>query len=169
MKTVTYKGYQASVEYEDGSLFVKVLHLDDLLIAECASAAEVPQALADLVDAYLADCNELGKEPTKPFGGTFNVRVGAELHRMAAIAAAGDGRTLNSWVTKAIEDKLECTSLTDRVDGIIGARRAEIQAVRLAQSIGRATYSSRWPTKHTEMVDLSLVFAVESSPNEWTN
>ena len=76
MKTINYKGYQASVEYDDGTLFVKVLHIDDLLVAECDSASDAPKALADLVDAYLDDCAELGREPTKPFKGTFNVRVG---------------------------------------------------------------------------------------------
>ena len=60
MKTISHRGYQASVDYENGSLFVKVLHIDDLLMAECASASEAPKALAELVDAYVEDCRELG-------------------------------------------------------------------------------------------------------------
>ena len=59
MNTISYKGYQASVEYDDGRLFVKVLHIDDLLVAECNSASEAPQALAELIDAYLEDCAEI--------------------------------------------------------------------------------------------------------------
>lgn len=106
MKTISYKGYQASVEYDDGMLFVKVLHIDDLLVAECNSASEAPKALAELVDAYLEDCAELGREPTKPFKGTFNVRIGPELHKRAAISAAEEGVSLNSWVQSALEEKL---------------------------------------------------------------
>ena len=106
MKTITYKGYQASVEYDDGTLYVKVLHIDDLLVAECDSASNAPKAMQELVDAYLDDCAELGREPTKPFKGTFNVRVGAELHRRAAMNAAEEGVSLNSWVQSAVEAKL---------------------------------------------------------------
>jgi predicted HicB family RNase H-like nuclease len=106
MKTISYIGYQASVEFDDGVLFVKVLHIDDLLVAECDSASDAPAALKELVDAYLADCAELGREPTKPFKGTFNVRVTPELHRRAAINAAEEGVSLNSWVQSAVEQKL---------------------------------------------------------------
>lgn len=106
MKTISYKGYQASVEYDDGTLFVKVLHIDDLLLAECDSASDAPKALAELVDAYLEDCAQLGREPTKPFKGTFNVRVGPELHKRAAISAAEEGVSLNNWVQSALEEKL---------------------------------------------------------------
>ena len=106
MKTIDYKGYQASVEYEDGSLFVKVLHLDDLLVGECLSAADAPNVLRELVDGYLEDCAELGREPTRPFKGTFNVRVGPDLHRRAAIRAAEEGVSLNNWMQSAVEAKL---------------------------------------------------------------
>lgn len=106
MKTITYKGYQASVEYEDGALFVKVLHIDDLLVGECLSAADAPKVLEDLVESYLEDCAELGRAPTKPFKGTFNVRVGPELHKRAAIKAAEQGVSLNNWVQSALEEKL---------------------------------------------------------------
>jgi len=106
MKTIGYKGYQASVEYDDGVLYVKVLHIDDLLIGECLSAAEAPKVMQELVDDYLVDCAELGREPTKPFKGTFNVRVGPELHKRAAISAAEAGVSLNNWVQSALEEKL---------------------------------------------------------------
>ncbi len=106
MKTISYKGYQASVEYDDGVLFVKVLHIDDLLVGECVSAADAPKVMQELIDSYIEDCVELGREPTKPFKGTFNVRVGPELHRLAAIRAAEEGVSLNSWVQSAVESKL---------------------------------------------------------------
>ena len=106
MKTIGYKGYQASVEYDDGVLYVKVLHIDDLLVGECMSATDAPKVMQELVDDYLADCAELGREPTKPFKGTFNVRVGPDLHKRAAMSAAEEGLSLNSWVQSALEEKL---------------------------------------------------------------
>lgn len=105
MKTITYKGFQASVEFEDGALFVKVLHIDDLLVAQVDAASAAPEALKELVDAYLEDCRELGKEPHKSFSGTFNVRVGPDLHRKAAMAAAAEGKTLNAWIEETIRQR----------------------------------------------------------------
>src|SRR5690349_4264509 len=108
MKTISYKGFQASVEFEDGALYVRVLHTDDVLVAQVNGADEVQAALAELVDAYLEDCRELGKEPQKPFSGSFNVRIDKEAHRQVAIAAANVGVSLNAWVEDAINQKLEC-------------------------------------------------------------
>ncbi|EHK58170.1 type II toxin-antitoxin system HicB family antitoxin [Allomesorhizobium alhagi] len=130
MSTVKYKGYQASVEYEDGTLFIKVLHVDDLLIAQCESAADVDKAFAELIEGYLADCAELGKSPTKPFKGSFNVRMTPELHKRSAMAAADAGLTLNSWIVAAATDKLECGHLTQRVDNVLRTQREEIDPLR---------------------------------------
>ncbi len=106
MKTLLYKGYQASVEFDDGALFVRVLHIDDLLVAEVDRASEAQDALKGLIDAYLKDCRQEGREPSLPFKGSFNVRVGPELHRRAAMHAADRGLSLNRWISDAIEQKL---------------------------------------------------------------
>lgn len=107
MNTITYKGYQASVEFDCGGLFVKVLHIDDLLVAEVDRASEAQDALLRLVDAYLADCLEEGRAPAQPFKGSFNVRISPELHRRAAMRAAEGGQSLNRWIADAIETKLD--------------------------------------------------------------
>lgn len=106
MKTITYRGYQASVEFDDGALFVKVLHIDDLLVAEVDRASEAQDALGRLVDAYLADCLEEGREPSQPFKGCFNVRISPDLHRLAAMQAAEAGQSLNRWIADTIESRL---------------------------------------------------------------
>lgn len=127
MKTINYEGYQASVEYEDGVLFVKVLHIDDLLIGQCDSASDAQGILKQIIDEYLLDCAELKKDPAKPFKGSFNVRVTPEIHRRAAMAAAEAGLTLNAWVNVAIGEKLECSNLTKRVDNVFAVKLDEIQ------------------------------------------
>ncbi len=134
MKTITYKGYQASVEFDDGSLFVKVLHIEDVLVAECDRASKAEAVARDLIDAYLADCEEEGREPAKPYKGSFNVRVTPELHKRAAMDAAEDGISLNNWVSRAIEEKLECTKLSERLDGVIlsGRRAMTLQFTDIA-------------------------------------
>lgn len=133
MKTVNYKGYQASVEFDDGSLFVKVLHIDDLLIGECDGASEAQAVAEELIDSYLADCKEAGREPAKPFKGTFNVRVSPELHKKVAMRAAEDGCSLNSWVGMAMEEKLECGKLSERIDGVFTETRLRFDDEAMSQ------------------------------------
>lgn len=130
MKTVSYKGYQASVEFDDGRLFVKVLHIDDLLIAQCDAASEAQKAAEDLIDAYIEDCAAAGREPMKPFKGTFNVRLSPEVHRRAAMSAAEEGQTLNAWICDAVSEKIECSKLSDRIDGVFGKKEREASWMR---------------------------------------
>ena len=123
MKTVNYKGFQAAVEFEDGALFVKVLHIDDLLIAEFDKASDAQKVFEQLIDEYLADCADEGREADKPFKGSFNVRVSPALHRSAARQAADEGASLNSWVCTAIEEKLHCNKVSDRIADVFSKQR----------------------------------------------
>jgi predicted HicB family RNase H-like nuclease len=107
MKTIQYKGYQASVEFEDGTLFIKILHIDDLLVAECDTASEAQKTVEELIDAYLEDCRALGRQPAKPFKGSFNVRMPPELHRRVAMAAAEKKQSLNAWISAAAVEHLQ--------------------------------------------------------------
>jgi predicted HicB family RNase H-like nuclease len=59
------------------------------------------------VDEYLAFCAENGKQPEKPFKGSFNVRIKADLHRQAAQAAFARGISLNTLVEDAIRQAVE--------------------------------------------------------------
>lgn len=145
MKTVEYKGFQASVEFEDGALFVRVLHIDDLLIAQIDAASEARNALKGLVDAYLDDCKELGKEPQRPFSGSFNVRVDRELHRRAAVAAAASGASLNAWVADAIAQKVDCDRFSDRVNTVLTDVRAEIKLLNVASVVAQEV---RWTASY---------------------
>jgi len=104
---VTYRGYQGSVTYEDGALIIRVLHIRDFVSDECESATEVEKAFQELVEEYLADCAKLGKEPDRPFKGSFNVRVEPELHRQAAMKAAEGGCSLNDFVASAIREHVK--------------------------------------------------------------
>jgi predicted HicB family RNase H-like nuclease len=110
MTTLRYKDYQGSVAYEDGTLVLQILHIDDFITTECDSAADVQTAFEALVDDYLATCAEVGKEPNRPFKGSFNVRVSPELHRRAAMTAADEGVSLNAWVERAMAQRLELAS-----------------------------------------------------------
>ncbi|SDU26344.1 type II toxin-antitoxin system HicB family antitoxin [Stappia sp. ES.058] len=139
MKTLRYKSYQAAVEFDDGALFVRVLHIDDVLIAECDSASETQSVFEDLIDTYLKDCEEVGKEPDKPFSGTFNVRVRPELHRKAAMLAADNGIKLNAWVTQAIEEKVARISTARRPDVLYREVTKLLEATHRQERFWRTT------------------------------
>jgi HicB family len=56
------------------------------------------------VDHYLEVCQQRGEKPQRPFSGKLNVRLGADLHRAAAVAAAAEGESLNSWLARVVEE-----------------------------------------------------------------
>jgi non-homologous end joining protein Ku/predicted HicB family RNase H-like nuclease len=106
MSTVRYRDYQGGVEFEDGKLVLRILHIDDLITTEVDSASEVEAAFAELVEDYLASCAELDRAPDRPFKGLFNVRIPPLLHKQVAFAAANEALTLNAFVLSALEEKL---------------------------------------------------------------
>lgn len=59
-------------------------------------------AFHEAVDDYLVTCAELGREPEKPFKGSFNVRIAPELHERVMIAATQQGMTLNRFVAETL-------------------------------------------------------------------
>lgn len=107
MSALRYKDFQGSVEFDDDRLVIRILHIDDFVTAEIDSAAKAQKAFEELVDDYLATCQELGKEPCKPFKGSFNVRVAPELHRQIVMAATDAGETMNAWISAALEARVE--------------------------------------------------------------
>lgn len=100
-----YKGYRGSVEYsgEDRVFFGKVLFVDSLLMYHGNSVDEIEQAFKKTVDHYLALCKKTGRSPNKPYSGSFNVRIGSDLHRKAVQAAYHRNINLNEYVTLAIQ------------------------------------------------------------------
>lgn len=105
MNTMTYKGYEAVVEYDEGAeLFHgEVLNLRDVITFQGQSVAELKQAFADSIGDYLAFCKERGEEPEKPYSGQFVVRLEPPLHRALVSAAKRAGVSLNKWVAATLE------------------------------------------------------------------
>ena len=52
---------------------------------------------------FLEMCAEKGIPPFREFSGRFNVRLAAEVHEAAVLAAAAENKSLNEWVADAIE------------------------------------------------------------------
>jgi predicted HicB family RNase H-like nuclease len=108
MTTMSYKGYEANVEYdEDAEIFHgEVADLRDVITFQGKSVAELKKALADSIEDYLAFCKERGEEPDKPFSGQFVVRTDPSLHKDVSAAARRAGVSLNKWIASALEKAL---------------------------------------------------------------
>ncbi|HVL72705.1 MAG TPA: type II toxin-antitoxin system HicB family antitoxin [Beijerinckiaceae bacterium] len=105
MSTMTLDGYVAVVTLdEDADVFHgEVVNTRDVLTFQGRSPEELRQAFRDTLDDYFAWCRERGKTPDRPYSGTLSLRIGPELHRRAALAAARRGRTLNAFIKDQIE------------------------------------------------------------------
>ena len=107
MKTtncLNYKGYTGSVVFseEDGVFHGKVIGIKALLSYEGDSVGLITEDFHNAIDEYLDYCAEHDIEPEKPFKGSFNIRIGSELHRKAALAASAKGVSLNAFVEETL-------------------------------------------------------------------
>jgi predicted HicB family RNase H-like nuclease len=103
-----HRGYYGSVEYSDGDgvFYGKVEYIRSLVSYEGEDVEGLRRSFREAVDDYLEGCGERGIEPEQPFKGSFNVRVGSDLHRKAALYAQERGMNLNNLVKEALESYL---------------------------------------------------------------
>jgi predicted HicB family RNase H-like nuclease len=99
-----YKDYLATINYsaEDEVFYGRIFGINDLVTFEGTSVSGLKKAFQEAVNDYIATCRELDKTPEKSYKGVFNVRVPANLHKKAALAATKNSITLNEFVKAAI-------------------------------------------------------------------
>lgn len=105
MTTMTHDGYVATIELDEsaGLFHGEVVNTRDVLIFQGRTFDELRTAFADTIADYIEWCRERGKEPERPFSGTFTLRLSPELHRRIAAAAARSGKSVNSYVAETLE------------------------------------------------------------------
>lgn len=104
-KCLKYKNFLGSVEVclEDNVVYGKVECINDLVTYEAASVDELRFEFEAAVDDYLETCEALGKQPDKTMSGTFNVRIGNELHKKVFLKAKENGKSLNEYICELLE------------------------------------------------------------------
>lgn len=109
-----YKNFSGSVEFDlaDDVMHGKIQFIDDVIAYEGSNLQELKQAFQEAVDHYLVHCEKIGKSPDKPFSGSFNVRVGAMLHRSCAHAARRSNLSLNEFVVEALKNACSVNAQT---------------------------------------------------------
>lgn len=104
-----YKGYTAHLEVdaEEQLIHGTVLDLQDVIYFEGETIPEAVQSFHNSVDDYLDLCKEMDRDPQKPFSGHFTVRISPEIHRGVHVAAASQGKSLNSYVESVLETAIK--------------------------------------------------------------
>ena len=102
---IQYKDYFGSIHYseEDKIFYGKVEYIRSLISFEGEDVPSLRASFEEAINDYLDFCQEKGIQPEKSFKGSFNVRVGSQLHRQAALFAQQRGVNLNKLVTDALE------------------------------------------------------------------
>ena len=100
-----YKNYYGSAHYSDDDkiFYGKVEFIRALVSYEGTDVRSLRNAFEEAVDDYLETCKEQGNEPEQPFKGSFNIRVGSNLHQRVALEAMKRGVTLNKYIVDVLE------------------------------------------------------------------
>ena len=109
---MTYKGYTGKTEYDDDAeiFYGEVIGFRDVVTYKGASVRELQKSFRESIDEYLAFCERMDKAPDIPASGRLILRMPPELHSHAAVMAKSEGRSLNTWVTEAVREKLAAAS-----------------------------------------------------------
>lgn len=105
----SYRGYEGSAEFskEDGCFFGKILAIPDLVLYESESLETLEKSFQDAVNDYVDNATLESRVAHAPCSGTFNVRVGAELHAELIRISHSRNRSLNSLVKEACLELVE--------------------------------------------------------------
>jgi predicted HicB family RNase H-like nuclease len=105
MLNLSYKGYNASYEIDESTniLVGRVLDLNDSILFEGLTPADLIQSFEEAVDDYLAYCSKIKKSPEKPFSGKISYRTDPDTHRIIFLAAKCAGDSINSWMDKTLK------------------------------------------------------------------
>lgn len=100
-----YKDYYGSVHFDDDELifYGKIEFIRASVSYEATNAKGLKKAFQDAVDDYLELCESQKMKPELPFKGSLNVRLGSELHRKVAIAAATHHVSTNKFIADTLE------------------------------------------------------------------
>ncbi|MCL2022277.1 MAG: type II toxin-antitoxin system HicB family antitoxin [Betaproteobacteria bacterium] len=104
MNTMTYRGYTASVEFDErDDIFIgSIFGTRDMITFHADTVAGLKREFRSSVDDYLAYCEEKGISPDKPASGKIMLRVSPEIHAASLIAAKAAGISLNQWAAQVL-------------------------------------------------------------------
>ena len=106
MKSMTYKGYAARIEYsdEDGCFVGHIAGINDIIGFHGESVGKLRARFREAVDDYLDTCAKLNRPPQKSYSGKLLVRFSPEVHAAVATAAEVSGKSINQWAAETLAE-----------------------------------------------------------------
>ncbi len=103
-----HNGYIGSVQYsdEDEVFHGKLEGIRDLVTYEGTDVVSLKEAFREAIQDYIQTCEKHQRTPDTPFKGSFNIRIGPDLHKRAAAFAIEHKKKLNAVVSAALESYL---------------------------------------------------------------
>ena len=100
-----YKGFVGTVEldFNNKILCGKVKGANGALTYEAKNVEKLESAFHDVVDDYLASCENISDAPKSSYNGRLGVRISPDVHRIAVQCAREQGITLNKFVSTALK------------------------------------------------------------------
>ncbi len=97
--------YVARIDYDpdSGRFGGEVVNAADVITFHGTSVQELEREFAASVRAHLAFCKRKKIAPARPFSGTFNLRVGPDVHARVSAAASVAGESMNAWVANTLD------------------------------------------------------------------
>lgn len=100
-----YKGYVASVEYDDEAniLHGEIVNTRAVITFQATTVDELRREIEASVEDYLEWCDQRGKDPEKPFAGDLRISTTPEFCRAIVSAAAREHQSLEAWIRQVLE------------------------------------------------------------------
>ena len=102
---LSYKGLSAHIEFDpdDNIFFGRVLGVKDIIGFHGETVKELTSDFHNACNHYINDCRQRGEEPNKIYSGKLTLRIPPETHANIAVVAAQTGKSINKWVSEALE------------------------------------------------------------------
>ena len=81
--------------------------ITDIVSFEGSSVDELERDFREGVEDYLEMCQDMGKEPEKPFSGKVMVRMPSELHCALAVEAKRQKKSINTLLIELCRNAVE--------------------------------------------------------------
>lgn len=105
MNIMEVDGYKAKIEYDPelDQFRGEILGLNGSADFYGKSPASLRKEFRNSLKVYLEVCKEKGIPPMKQYSGKFNLRIPPRLHSEIAARATASGKSINQWVSEALE------------------------------------------------------------------
>jgi len=103
---LTYKGYVGVAEYDDEAEIFhgEIANTRDVITFQSTDAKALKTEMINSIDAHIAFCEKVGREPSKPYSGEFLIRTSPSKHGLFTAAAKRSKMSLNKWAEHVLEN-----------------------------------------------------------------